>query len=821
MFRNYLKIAWRNLAKHKAFSFINIVGLAAGLSCCMLISLYIYDELSYDTQHKNVEQLYQIGTVFVRSEGEEKTAATPFPMAPSLKQEYPEISNTTRLVGLFAEDKTLLRYDGPANKRRVFYETNGYLADSAFFSFFNYEFLEGKGESALTAPNTLVISEEIARKLFGHQPALNKVVHVESNTNGDNNYTVTGVFRPGSVPSHIDGRFFMSFDGGGLSQYVKSQTGMAGNNMFFTYLKLKPNTDAKKLEAKLPAFVEKYMRKDLKAASFDKRQFLTAVTDIHLHTDLTHNVTPNGSLTYLYILFSVAIFTLLIACINFMNLSTARSSKRSGEVGIRKALGAGQGSLIRQFLSESFLFSFFAFGLAIVFVWLLLPVFEQVSGKSLHVKPGQGLLLLSGFFGLSLLTGLLAGSYPAFYLSSFRPILALKGGAVSGKLMGALAAVSLRRGLVVFQFTLSVVLIVASLVIGKQMNFLRSADLGFTKDQQLVIPLRSAPAKASYTALKNALASNSQIQSVGASAYYPGIFNPEDANFFGEGQTVRDGKHTRTNRIDVNYLNTLNIKPVAGRLFSRAFPADTNRRIILNERAVNQLGYKSAQGAVGRKAFVERGGERVGFTIVGVVRDFHFEDLHLPITPYAFTLNESDDYNYIVAHAKAGNLQTVLKSIEAVWQKTNPGEPFAYSFLDEEFQKNYVAESRLATVVGYFTFIAILISCLGLFGLASFNVEQRTKEIGIRKVLGASVGNVVMLLSGDFLKLVLIAVVIASPVAWYVMNRWLQNFAYQTQIGWSVFGLTTLAALLITVITVSYQAIKAALMNPVKSLRSE
>ena len=820
MLRNYFKIAWRNLAKHKAFSFINIVGLAAGLSCSMLISLYLYDELSYDTQHKDVTQLYQIGTVLVRPDGEQKTAATPYGVADALRQEYPEIAATTRLVGLFVEDKTLLRYDAPGNKRRVFYETDGYLADPTFFSFFTYNFLEGRGESALTAPNAIVLSEEIARKLFGNQPALNKVVHVESNTNGNSDYTVTGVFRPGSVPSHINARFFLSFAGGALSQYVKSQTGMAGNNMFFTYLKLKPGTDARKVEAKLPGFVNKYMRKDLTTAGFDKRQFLTAVPDIHLHTDLTHNVTPNGSMTYLYILFSIAVFTLLIACINFMNLSTARSSNRSGEVGIRKALGAGQGSLVRQFLGESFLFSFFAFLLSMAITWLLIPVFEEVSGKTVNFSPAQILVLLGVFFGLSLFAGLLAGSYPAFYLASFQPILALKGRVASSK-TGPLAAVSLRRGLVVFQFTLSVMLIIASLVIGQQMTFLRSANLGFAKDQQLVIPLRSTTAKASYTPLKSALAGNTQITSVGASAYYPGIFNPEDANFFGEGQHVQEGKRTRTNRIDFDYLNTLAIRPVAGRLFSSAFPADTNERIIVNEQAVKELGYKSAQAAIGQKAYTERSGTREGFTIVGVVKDFHFEDLHLPITPYAFTLNPGGTYNYMVAHVKAGDMQSVLRSVESVWQKTNPGEPFAYSFLDEEFQKNYVAESRLATVVGYFTFIAILISCLGLFGLASFNVEQRTKEIGIRKVLGATVSNVVLLLSGDFLKLVLIALVLASPLAWYVMHRWLENFAYQITIGWSVFLLTALVALLVTIATVSYQSIRAALMNPVKSLRSE
>ena len=426
MLRNYLKIAWRNLAKNKVFTLINVVGLAAGLSCCMLIGLYVQDELSYDTQHKDGEQLYQVGTVFVNPDGETKTAATPYAIADALKQEYPEVSSTTRLVGLFVDDKTLLRYSAAPGKPIVLYEKKGYLADPTFFSFFNYDFIEGNGNLALKNPNTIVLSEEIARKVFGNQPALNKVIHVESNTNGGGDYTVTGVFRPGPVPSHINARFFLSFAGGSLSQYVKNQPGMASNNMFYTYLKLASGTDARKLEAKLPAFVEKYMRKDLRAASFDKRQFLTAVPDIHLHTDLTNNVTPTGSLTYLYLLVSIALFTLLIACINFMNLATARSAKRSGEVGVRKVLGAHQGALIGQFLGESVLLSTLAFGLAVGLAALLIPLFGQVSGKSFSLSLEQHGPMLGGFLLLSVVAGLLAGSYPAFYLSSFRPIAVLK-----------------------------------------------------------------------------------------------------------------------------------------------------------------------------------------------------------------------------------------------------------------------------------------------------------------------------------------------------------------------------------------------------------
>jgi putative ABC transport system permease protein len=814
MIKNYFKIAWRNLWKNKIFSFINIFGLSAGLASCMLICLYIYDELSYDRYHNNVEQLYQIGTVFVRSDGEQKVPSTPAAMAQAMQQEFPEVVNTTKLTSLFVDDKTLLKYK--ENKQsNSFYETKGYLADPSFFTFFKYNFIEGNGTAALNNPNSIVLSEEISNKIFGKQPALNKVIHVESNTNGDGDFTVTGVFKPSKMPSHIDGRFFMSIPGGGIDGYIKSQTSMAGNNLFFTYLQLKPGTDVKKMEAKFPAFVEKHMGSDLKKAGFGKKQFLTPVKDIHLRSGMPENVTASGSLAYLYIFISVALFTLLIACINFMNLSTARSSKRLGEVGIRKVLGVQRKSLIGQFLSESLLLSFIAFIFALLIVQVLIPVFENVSGKNFSYSLPQYSILLGVFFLLSIAAGLLAGSYPAFYLSSFQPIQVLK-----GLLSNSFAAVSLRKGLVVFQFIISVILIIASLVISNQMRFLRSADLGFTKDQQLVIPLRSENAKRSYTALKNALSNDGHIQSVGASAYYPGIFNPEDANFYREGQNKDGAVNTRTNRIDYTYLQTLNIKPVAGRLFSEEF-ADSSTSIILNEQAVKEIGFVSAEEAIGKKIFTERQEGRFSLNVIGVVNDFHFEDMHTPIKAFGFTLNESAGYNYLIAHAKAGDINAAIKNVETIWHSLNPDEAFEYSFLDEDFQKNYKAESRLSSIVGYFTLVAIIISCLGLFGLAAFSAEQRTKEIGVRKVLGASVAGIVQLLSRDFLKLVIIAIIIAGPVAWFVMHKWLQDFAYRIHISWWVFVITAITAVLIAFVTVSYQSIKAALMNPVKSLKTE
>jgi putative ABC transport system permease protein len=816
MLKNYFKIAWRNMMKNKVFSFINILGLSTGLTCCMLITLYILNETSYDRYQKNADNIYQVGTDFIGLGNFKKQPTTPAAMGEIMKSVFPEIQQTTRLARLFAEDKTLLQYTPQNDAVKSFYETKGYLADSTFFRIFTYNFIEGNPATALSNPNSVVLSEEIARKIFGDQPALNKVIHISSSTNGDHDFQVTGVFKPINKPSHIDGRFFLSMMGGDVADMIKrAGTNLANNNMYYTYLLLAPGSDPKKLEAQFPAFVDKYAGKDLKAVGFQKAQYLVALKDIHLHSGSDNDVTPSGSVTYLYILASIALFTLLIACINFMNLATARSSKRSSEVGIRKVLGAEKKFLIAQFLGESVMMSLIAFVFAIIFTELLIPAFNGLSGKNLSLNFSNiGIAVV--FLLLSILTGLLAGSYPAFYLSSFNPAKVLK-----GKFSNSLAAVSLRKGLVIFQFVISVVLIIASVVIAQQMKYLRSADLGFDQERQIVIPLRSENAKKIYFAFKDDLLKQSSIANVGASAFYPGISNYADNILYKQGESMQQGKDIRMNYVDTRFLQTLKIEPVAGRLFSDDFPSDTSNGIILNQKAIKELGFASPQESIGKKLYFDFQGKNYSFNIVGVVKDFHYEDLHLPITPYGFQLSMQPQYNYMIVHAKPGNINNILGSIRNSWHNLNPSEPFEYSFLDKDFQKNYDAENRLSAIVGYFTAIAILISCLGLFGLATFSAEQRIKEIGVRKTLGASVSSIVTLLSKDFLKLVAIAVLIASPLAWLAMNKWLDSFAYRIHINWSVFVITTVLALLIALITISFQAIKAALANPVESLRSE
>ena len=809
------------MMKSRFFSFANIFGLSAGLACCMLISLYLRHETSYDSSdQKNIDRLYQVGTSTIKKgEKDSKSANTPAPLASALKQEFPEIIESARLVGLFTEDKTLIQYNPASGDRKFFLEDKGYLAESSFFKLFNYNFREGSAAGVLDKPNSVVISEDIAKKIFGDRPAINQVLHINSKTNGEYNYTVTGVFRPSNTPSHIDARFFLSVKGGDMEKYFNEHAAdFASNDIVFTYILLRPDADAARLEAKMPSFIHKYADVSLKQLGFYKKQFLIPVKDIHLSDELTSNVTPPASRIYLYVLASIAVFTLLIACVNFMNLSTARSSKRSSEVGIRKVLGAKTNALIIQFLGESFLMTSLALILALIITILLLPIFGEISGKHINLSLANDWGLFVGFLVLALATGLIAGSYPAFYLSSFNPIKVLK-----GKLSNTLAVVAVRKGLVIFQFVISIVLIIATVVIAKQMHFLHTANLGFDKDQQLVISLRSDAAKSIYPLLKNELKNNSQVLSVGASYNYPGIFNPSAGAFYKRGQSMKDAKNTSLGWVDPGFLQTLNVKPVAGHIFSDELRTDTGNRVVINESAVREIGFSSPQKAVGDKIYFDWKGKTIGFEIVGVVKDFHFQDLHLPVTPcvYQMLLEKKNSFKYIIVHARAGKATTVLQTARNIWRKYDINDPFEYSFLDDDFQKNYAADNRLAALVEYFTAIAIIISCLGLFGLVAFSAEQRVKEIGVRKVLGAKTTAIVSLLSVDFLKLILVAIVIASPIAWFIMNKWLMNFAYRETIGLAVFVYTTLITLVIGIGTIGYQAIKAALANPVKSLRSE
>ena len=819
MFKNYLKTAWRSLKKNKIYTFINIFGLSAGLACCLLISLYLNNELHYDAYQKNYKDLYQLGTIFTFQHKESAFASTPAPMGEAMKKEYPEVLETTRLFGLQEEDKTLLQNRGTnGSVLGSFYESNGFLADSTFFRMFTYDFTEGDPATALVNPLTIVISEEIAKKMFGNAPALNKVIHVSSTGNGDYDFQVTGVFRDMRSPSHINGHFFMSMYGGDIGTFaIRHANDFATDNMFYTYLQLRPGADAKKLEAKFPAFIEKYAAKDLKNLGFDKRQFLMPIGDIHLLTGIQHMVSASGSKTYLYILSSIAVFTLIIACINFMNLATARSSKRSAEIGMRKVLGAGKKRLIWQFLGESLILALLAYVFACVIAFLLTPLFSAMTGSAYPLSLTDNLWLVIAFLGIAIVTGILAGLYPAFYLSSFNPVLVLR-----GKLGRSFGVISLRKVLVVFQFVISIGLIISAVVINDQMQYMRTKDLGFDRMNQIVIPLRSKTAKDIYPALKTEIGGNQLAASVGASYYYPGVPTLSEIFLYRSGENVDDAKRIMINYIDNSFLQTLNIHAIAGRLFSRDFTGDAaNNGVVLNQTAVRTLGFRSPEEAIGQKVLNSWQGNLNTFLVVGVVKDFNFEDLHLPIGSYGFFLNRGSQYNYMMVHARPGNLAGLLSLLASTWKSLNPNEPLETSFVDQDIQKNYKAETQLSDMIQYFMVMAIIISCLGLFGLASFSIEQRVKEIGIRKVLGATVSGIIFVISREFLKLVGIACIIAAPLAWYLMNHWLQDFAYRTRVHWTVFLLSFLLTFFIAGLTIIFQAYSAARTNPVKSIRRE
>ncbi|GAA4447054.1 ABC transporter permease [Nibrella saemangeumensis] len=820
MLRNYLKIAVRNLLRSKSFTAINILGLSVGMTCCMLLLLYIRSELSYDKHHEHADNLYMLGSRATLGQGTgEEYATGSAPYAFTLKSEYPEIEEVTRLWVNLIDEKALLQVREQGKPVVSFYETKGYQVDSTFFDLFSYQFTEGNPKSALKDPRSIVLSEEVAQKLFGNAPALDKIIRISGTAGSGENFKVTGVYRDATAKSHIDARFFVPLYAGWVGSFLREgRLDFANNNMFYTYLRLKPGrngepSNPQQLEQKFPAFIEKYAREDLKKQGGDKNLFLISVKDLHLHSQFNNVVTPTNTTTYLYILASIAIFTLLIACINFMNLSTARSAKRAAEVGIRKVMGAEQGALVRQFLGESMVLTLLAFVIALVLVIIMLPLFNQMAGKLLQLSDLFEPTILLTFLLLALLTGLIAGSYPAFFLSLFNPAQVLK-----GKFVNSLSAVALRRGLVVFQFVVSVGLVLATFVIQEQMKYMRNKSLGFTQDQQIAIPFRSEESRGIYTAYRNEVLRNNQVVGASGTEYYPGIFNASDWILHRPDQPVNQGVDVHTNWVDYDYLQTMGFQLEKGRMFSRDFPGDTTNRMVVNEALLRDFQIP-VENAIGQKLMTTFDSD--GFEIVGVVKDFHFENLHQTIQPYAFFLKRRPSFNYIIVHVNTANMQNVLGFLEQKWKALRPDEPFEFTFLNEDFQKNYQAEARTSRIVSYFTIISILISCLGLFGLAAFAAQQRTKEIGVRKVLGATTANIVLLLSKDFLKLVFIAILIASPIAWYAMNRWLENFAYKIDIPWWVFVVSGALAVLIAFVTVSFQSIKAALMNPVKSLRAE
>ncbi len=811
MLKNYLTIALRHIRAGKAYSFINILGLAVGLAVCLVILLYIFEETSYDRQHPGADRFYRINTSF-RSKTDHSQIASSNPnIAAGLRADFPEVEAVTRLLtSLPGERPILLDYDN-GKGHEVFYEKLPCYVDANFFDLFSYKFLWGDAHSALLQPNTAVITDDLARQLFGNADPVGKVFQATS-SGADSScmYTIKGVVRA-IGPSHIEARLFLSMDNDNVRPWLKNKTNWATHNLFLTYVRLKKGADPVAFENKLNPFLRRHGNADIEAAGAERLLSIQPVTAIHLHSSLSHDISVNSNISYLYILGSIAAFTLLIACINFMNLATARSQKRAKEVGVRKVMGALRGSLMIQFLGESLITSFIAFLLALSLVLIFLPVFNSLAQRQLRLFEYPSILGLMA--GLALFTGVLAGLYPAIYLSSFRPIRVLK-----GQLVNSLSALFLRKGLVVFQFTIAVFLILAAMVIGQQLNFLTSRDLGFQKDQQIVIPLRTSHAAASLEALRRAEAADPNVLSTAGGTTYPGQTPFNDIRFYADNKTVAEGANIPFGRVGYDYIETMGMNILYGRAFSRDYPADSDG-FIFNETAVRQLGLDPAT-AVGARIHYDGGGRQFTETITGVVKDFNFQSLREPIHPYGITL-DYNDYRYFFIHTRTADYGSLLQRLTATWQRLNPGIPFEYSFIDQDFQRTYDQDERGGRVISAFTGLTIFIACLGLFGLAAFTAEQRRKEIGIRKVLGSTVRGIVVLLSKDFLRLVAIAILIAVPLAGWAMHRWLQEFAYQVPLNVWIFVAAAVLAIAIALLTISWQAIRAALASPAGSLRAD
>jgi putative ABC transport system permease protein len=811
MFRNYLKIAFRNISRNKAHTYINISGLAIGLATCLLIALYIFDEASYDKHHHDVDKLYRVASI--SSIKGETWAAAPAPLAWSLKNDLPEVQQVTRLMTFPFIQNMLLTYEHDGQKKQ-FYEPRGYYVDSTFFQLFTYDFIYGNPSSALDRPNSIVISDNIYNKFFTkNQDPVGKSI-VISTPFGPATYTIKGVFSTAKYRSHIPANYLLSMNNGDMWNWVQQQTNWTNNNVFYTYLKLKPPADAKDFEKKLNPFLMRHAGDAMKAAGFSRTLFLQPVADIYLHSSLGGEIASNTKVTYLYLLGSIAVFVLLIACVNFMNLSTARSQKRAKEVGMRKVMGAEKKSLIWQFLGESVLMCFIALLAALIIARAALPLFNSFTGKELD--PFDQPNFIFWIIGVTFLTGILSGIYPAFYLSAFKPVAILK-----GKVINSLSAATIRKGLVVFQFTISICLVIGAMVIWKQLDHIRNQNLGFEKTQKIIIPLQKSynNSGSNYIALKDELSKNPAVQSVSAGSSYPGNPDMSDMLFYAEGKSINDVVDIQLAAVENDYIETMGFSLLSGRNFSKNSNADS-LGIILNEEAVKELGY-TIENAPGKKIRYEYNGHGT-MEIVGVVKNFNFESLHKQIKPFGFTYGLfADKYNNVVANVKTTQYAELIQSMSKVWRSIIPNSPFTYSFLDQDFQRNYDKDRLTSRIVVYFTAIAIVIACLGLFGLSAFAAEQRTKEIGIRKVLGASMASVMGLLSKDFLRLVIIALLIACPLAWYFMNRWLDSFAYKTQISWWIFLGAGALAIFVAFVTISFQSIKTALSNPLKSLRTE
>jgi putative ABC transport system permease protein len=804
MLRTYLKTALRFLLKNKTFSFINVFGLATGTLCCLYILVYVKDQYSFDKHHADVNRIYRVDKKLKTPDGIYTLANSGGFICPAMKRDFPEVEQFTRVVPFIGIDKHLLRY-----KDHSVYETDPYYVDSTFFEVFSYHFVDGN-KSSLMKPYSVVLLKSTADKLFGHIDPVGKTITID-NTQGITDYTVTGVVDESLGKSHLHANIFVTMNSGGNGESTMHNDSWTSNNYIASYVKVRSNTNITLLENKFPAFVNKYAEKELKDAGLGVSMYLQPVSSIHTTPAMDNpGIGKPISPTFLAILVLIAALIQIIACINFMNLSTARASKRAKEVGVRKVIGAGKTDLIRQFLGESFLLSLISVMIALPLLIIALPFLNNITQADINPSFLKDFRIWIMLVSLVLVTGLIAGSYPAFYLSAFHVVKVIKGNFTS-----EISVAGIRRSLVVFQFVLSIVLITGIVIIYSQLEYIKNKDLGFDKDQRLVFTFNTGESFKYIPAFMDDLRQVAGVKEVSNSSKFlsnPALFS----NVFSlPGQSQANAKYSNFIVSDEFFVKANGIKLISG----RDFRADDSAKILINETFLKNIGLDPIK-APGTK--LTDGNSRV-WEITGVMKDFNYGSLHKEVEPFMLWMNHKQDglWANLTVHTATGNYKDLLTKIETVWHKDIPGVPFEYTFLDEQVQKQYESDISMSRIINAFTIIAICISCLGLFGLAAFSAEQRNKEIGIRKVLGASVSGIVQLLSKDFLKLVLLAFLIATPIAWWVMNKWLQGFAFKIQISWWMFAIAGFVTVLIALFTVSSQAIKAALSNPVKSLRSE
>jgi putative ABC transport system permease protein len=791
MFKNYLKTAWRNLMKNKVFSFINILGLTIGITVCMMIFLFIMNEFSVDNFHSNGKNIYRVMRGFDNNHN-----PTPYlsgPYAPALLNDFS--SDIQQAVRVMPSNDLMVIGNQSYNEKKV------YITDSGFFKLFSFPLLRGNTTTALTNPNSVVLTETTAKKYFGTiDNAMGKVIEMDKQYQ----LKVTGVAKDVPSDSHLDFDLVVP-----IENFTHSnEFNVWIDNRLFVYVLLNEHTNVAQLEKKFVPFVNKYMSDDMKQNGFNISLSLTPLKDIYFEPASEFDNVKHGDKTVVYIFLSIAILILLIACINFMNLSTIRAVERSKEVGLRKVLGALRNNLVWQFIGESILLTIISCLLSVGFLLLLIPWYNQILGYSLTVS-WNALPIYLFLIGVIIIVGFLAGSYPAFFLSAFSPIQALKGKLRLGK-----SGSTFRQALVVVQFSISVFLIVGTIIIIQQMSFVKNKQLGYNKEQTIVIRNDNNDFDANKYVFKNQLQNNSNIASVSLMSGEPGGFF-DDFNFDVEGHN--EIWKARTEFTDFEYVKTLGLKVISGRDFSSQYATDTTDAVLINHTAATKLGWTPEQAI--DKWIQNKFRDDKKRRIIGVVEDFNF--LSLKENMDALVIAPNEDRRVALIKLKPGNIQAGIAAIKDEYNKVAPAYPFEYSFLDQKFGELYKTDLRQQTILTVFAGLAIFVACLGLFGLASFTATKRFKEIGVRKVLGSSVQGIVILLSKDLLKPVLIATCIALPVGYWAMNKWLQNFAYKTTLSWWFFVLAALLTFAIALITVSIKAIKAAIANPVKSLRTE